>query len=77
MLFTVMYQMAAPAKRLEVFRLIISRIVPMNALINQRKRTQNPAALIAPFPRFLIPPPPVAQTLNLAAILFYGVITPS
>ncbi len=90
MLFTVMYQMAALAKRLEVFRAIISRVMievggrqnhlggaDDNVLVYQRDMTQKPAAPIAPFPRFLVPPPPVAQMLNFAAMRATAFLAPA
>ncbi len=90
MLFTVMYQMAALAKRLEVFRVIISRVVievggrkdhlggaDHNVLVHQRDMTQNPAAPITPSSPFLIPPPPIAQMLNLTAMRAAAFLAPA
>ncbi len=90
MLFTVMYQMAALAKRLEVFRMIISRVVievggrqnhlgcaDDNARIYQRYATQRPSASVAPCPHFIIPPPPVAQMLNFTTMRAAAFLAPA
>ncbi len=82
--------MAALAKRLEVFRVIISRIMIEvggrqnhlggandNVLVYQRNATQKPSAPITPCPHFLVPPPPVGQMLNFAAMRATAFLAPA